>query len=230
MHKVERNKPPEGLEEKSIEFNKELNKETNITKVWEQFTGTKLKKQTLNQLKEMFKGCCAYCEGEYDDTSYGEIEHFKPKSSYPELMFEYNNMNLACRICNTNKKEKFDDKLINPTVENPEEHLRYQTYLLKPLDERGKLTIDTFDINNKERLNKRQKIYDNINNRMLLAKKWLNSLETNNTNSRNMLKDFIELTIKETEPMFENGFVFCTMNKHNFQNDIEDLKKILKKL
>lgn len=230
MHKVERNEPPEGLKEKSIEFNKEFSNETDITKAWGKFTGTKLKKQTLNQLKEMFKGCCAYCEGEYDDTSYAEIEHFKPKSLYPELMFEYSNMNLACQICNTNKKEKYDDKLINPTVEDPEEHLRYKTYILKPLDERGKLTINMFDINSEERLNKRKSVYDEVNKRMLLVNKWLNNLEPDNINSINMLKDLIKSTIEETEIMFEDGFKFCTMNKHNFQKNIEVLKEILKKL
>lgn len=41
---------------------------------------------------------------------------------------------------------------------------------------------------------------------------------------------FIKSTIEETELMFKNGFKFCTMNRHNFQKNIEDLKKILKKL
>lgn len=63
----------------------------------------------------MFKGCCAYCEGSYEGTSYPQIEHFKPKSLYPELMFDYNNMNLACQMCNMTKLGKYDEKLINPT-------------------------------------------------------------------------------------------------------------------
>lgn len=230
MHKVERNEPPEGLKEKSIEFNNQLNSQTNIAKEWERFTGTKLKKQTLEQLNAMFKGCCAYCEGEYDATSYGEIEHFKPKSLYPKSMFEYSNMNLACRICNNNKKEKFDEKLINPTVDNPDNHLRYETYLFVPIDEKGKFTINLFDINSKDRTNKKEGLYNGIKDRMLLIKKWLDKLDTNNSKATEMLKDFIYNTIKEVEPMFNNGFEFCTMYRHNFQKDIEYLKKKMQEL
>lgn len=230
MHKIERNEPPEGLKEKSIEFNKELNNETNITTAWERFSGTQLKKQTLKQLKEMFQGCCAYCEGEYNCTSYGEIEHFKPKSIYPELMFEYGNMNLACKICNNIKREKFDEKLINPTVDNPEEHLKYDKYLIEALDERGIFTIDMFDINSNDRINKKKELYDKIKDRMILIKKLLDKLEDNNDNATEIVKDIISETIEEVEPMFKNGFEFCTMYKHNFQKDIEYLKKKLKEL
>lgn len=230
MHKIIRNEPPEKLKEKSIKFQKELNSKTDIKKAWNNFTSTNLKKQTLEKLNEMFEGCCCYCEGEYDVVSYGEIEHFKPKSIYPELMFEYDNMNLACQKCNNNKKEKFDDKLINPTFDDPEKHLRYETYLLIPLDERGKITIDMFDINSEERVNRKEKLYTDINERLLLINKWLDKIDNNNNAQIEFIKEMIECTIQEVEEKCKAGFEYCTMYKHNFEKEVKVLKKILEKM
>lgn len=125
MHKIQRNAPPDKLEEKNIEFNKRndyTSKE--IENAWKSFSTSKLKKETVEQLEKMFAGCCAYCEGEYTGTSYPHIDHFKPKSLYPSLMFDYSNMNLSCEVCNKEKRDIDDIRLINPTVDAPEEHLK----------------------------------------------------------------------------------------------------------
>ncbi len=232
MHKVERNKPPEGLDKKLIEFNKSLDniQKNTIANSWTSFTRSKLKKQTLEQLNKMFKGCCAYCEGEYEDISYGEIEHFKPKSLYPELMFDYNNMNIACSKCNKNKGEKFDEKLINPTIDNPEEYLKFDEYMLTALDERGTVTINILDINNKGRIKKKIEGYNAVRDRIKFVNMEIEKLEKGNKNARKIIKDIIVHTIKEIEEMFEEGFEFCTMYRHNFQKDIEYLKKKIKEL
>jgi uncharacterized protein (TIGR02646 family) len=79
-------------------------------------------------LKSMATGRerCMYCE----DSAATDIEHFWPKSKYPERAFSWANYVLACSGCNSNsKREKFplDEAgaplLIDPTVEDPREHL-----------------------------------------------------------------------------------------------------------
>lgn len=77
-------------------------------------------------LKEMFGGKCAYCESHLTHISYGHIEHFKPKSSYPKDCFNWKNLLLGCEICNGTqyKSTHFplaneDGPLVNPTVEDP---------------------------------------------------------------------------------------------------------------
>ncbi|WP_224240151.1 HNH endonuclease family protein [Hyalangium gracile] len=67
-----------------------------------------------------------YCE----DSAGTDIEHFWPKSEYPEKAFSWTNYLLACSGCNSNhKREKFprDEAgaplLIDPTVEDPRTHL-----------------------------------------------------------------------------------------------------------
>src|SRR5436305_1765091 len=46
---------------------------------------------------------CAYCQALASD-SRGDIEHFRPKSVYPWLMYDFANYLLGCRVCNSNRK------------------------------------------------------------------------------------------------------------------------------
>lgn len=116
--------------------------------------------------------------------------------------------------------------------EEPKEHLKYEAYLLTPLDDRGLITIEIFDINNTERIENKLKGYETINSRMQFIKSNLDKIDLKNKNSEvnKLIKEMIEFTIGEVEPWFENGFEYCSMYRDNFENDINDLKKILKKL
>ena len=67
-----------------------------------------------------------YCE----DSAATDIEHFWPKSQYPDRAFSWDNYLLACSGCNSNeKREQFpldaagQPLLIDPTVEDPRDHL-----------------------------------------------------------------------------------------------------------
>ena len=66
-------------------------------------------------------------------------------------MFDYNNLNYACPKCNINKGTKYDEKMINPSVEDPEKHIYFKGDLAKAYDERGQIMIDVLDLNNSER-------------------------------------------------------------------------------
>lgn len=89
--------------------------------------------QVKDALKTMFRRKCAFCESTVTHVSYGDIEHFKPKSLYPNLCFDWNNYLLSCSICNgkSNKGNKFplEDEggpFINPTIENPDDFFRFE--------------------------------------------------------------------------------------------------------
>lgn len=69
---------------------------------------------------------CMYCE----DSAATDIEHFWPKSRYPEWAFTWANYLLACSGCNSNhKREQFPldvsggPLLIDPSAEDPRDHL-----------------------------------------------------------------------------------------------------------
>ncbi len=60
-----------------------------------------------NLRKESFDKC-AYCEGVTATVAHGDVEHFRPKSSYWWLAYCYDNYAFACQICNQSfKGDKF---------------------------------------------------------------------------------------------------------------------------
>lgn len=81
-------------------------------------------------LAEMSNGLerCMYCE----DSEGTDIEHFRPKASYPNDAFSWPNYLLACTRCNSNyKRTRFpldpsgNPLLIDPTVDEPSTHLAF---------------------------------------------------------------------------------------------------------
>lgn len=102
---------------------------------------------------------CMYCESDVTTTQYGDIEHFRPKSRYPELEFDWNNLGFACRTCNHKKLAKFDEDTpyIDPYSENPNEFFVFFGPLIRPLhaSERAALTINDIGLNRPELIEKR---------------------------------------------------------------------------
>ena len=66
-------------------------------------------------------GKCAYCESKFRHISYGDIEHVVPKSEDPSKWFNWENLTVACDVCNTNKSSAPVDgeTFIDPYCVNP---------------------------------------------------------------------------------------------------------------
>ncbi len=83
--------------------------------------------------ESMFNGKYAYCESQILHIDYGHIEHFYPKSKYPEKAFDWENLLLACGVCNgiNQKGDNFpidnnDPLLINPCEDNPDAYFTFE--------------------------------------------------------------------------------------------------------
>ena len=50
-----------------------------------------------DELSRRFHGTCGYCE----EAGHGEVDHFKPKSKCPQLVYEWSNWVFACHTCNS---------------------------------------------------------------------------------------------------------------------------------
>lgn len=92
---------------------------------------------------------CMYCE----DSAGTDIDHFRPKSDYPERSFTWTNYLLACSYCNSNaKRNEFplapdgSPLLVDPSVEEPSNHLVLSLASGKyiALDDKGRETIRVF--------------------------------------------------------------------------------------
>ena len=85
------------------------------------------------------KAKCIYCESYVDVTCYANIEHYHPKSIYPEQTFCWENLFVGCTVCNT-PKNNFDtgrDPFVHPICDNPEDYLTFEDIMYAPRYKEG---------------------------------------------------------------------------------------------
>ncbi len=104
-------------------------------------------------------GKCVYCESKILHISFGDIEHILPKSELPEKCFEWSNLTLACTVCNNKKRDFYDEQnlLIDPYIDNPDEHFYYAGPIIFNLTDRGNLTKIKIDLNRPDLMENRIK-------------------------------------------------------------------------
>lgn len=56
-----------------------------------------------SDVDRVFFSLCAYCE----ELCRGEVEHFRPKSRFPQLVYEWSNWVFACHDCNHLKSDNW---------------------------------------------------------------------------------------------------------------------------
>ena len=56
-----------------------------------------------DDLSEQSHGLCAYCE----EVTQGEVDHFRPISKFPHLVYEWFNWVFACPYCNRSKSNRW---------------------------------------------------------------------------------------------------------------------------
>lgn len=119
-------------------------------------------------LKTEAHGKCMYCESHIGHVTYAHIEHYRPKGRnfFPELTFDWQNLGLACPVCNTNKGTKFDSSapFINPYSDDPSTHFRAEGPFVHPIpgDTRAEITELELDLNRAELVERRQERLKNL--------------------------------------------------------------------
>jgi uncharacterized protein (TIGR02646 family) len=95
-------------------------------------------------------GKCAYCEAVIADVAAPHVEHIKPKSIFPELVVDWDNLTVACPACNTRKGFYYSAAapLLNPYMENPSDHLDFvgPAVMGKVGDDLGQITVAKLDL------------------------------------------------------------------------------------
>lgn len=132
MIAVKRTDSPKILKRKSAEWTTKNLLSANTKEQHSKAENKYRHKEIKEALCVMFHGKCAYCESKITHVDYGHIEHYRPKSKFPELTFDWSNMLLACGVCNGSghKGDHFpeEDKngpLVNPCDEDPSQHFSF---------------------------------------------------------------------------------------------------------
>jgi uncharacterized protein (TIGR02646 family) len=77
---------------------------------------------------------CCYSEVRINQESiYMEIDHFLPKSAYPNKVLEWGNLLPSCKACNMAKREHdpVREPIVNPFDEHPKEYFYFQGWAYK---------------------------------------------------------------------------------------------------
>lgn len=121
-------------------------------------------------LERETNGKCAYCESKIKHIEYGDIEHILPKikSARPDLYVDWDNLTLACEVCNrTYKRDYYDSKnpLVNPYLDNPDEYFLFIGPMItaRNNNKRGFLTEETIALNRSELIVRRSERLSSIN-------------------------------------------------------------------
>ena len=155
--------------------------------------------ETKENLKDLFKNRCAYCESHVGVSSHGAVDHFRPKYSainldggshegYWWLAYEWSNLYLSCEVCNRHKRNKFpvDGKraesfdslaeekylLIDPCHQDDifEAGFYYDNEgLIFARTERGLITIELLSLNRSELIVKRKSLIERLKTEFKLA-------------------------------------------------------------
>jgi 5-methylcytosine-specific restriction endonuclease McrA len=117
-------------------------------------------------------GKCAYCESKLLHIHHGDVEHIFPKSLDPKKTFEWENLTLACEICNQNKSalDPHIEFIVDPYNREPSDHLIFIGSLVYSRGTNfGTSTRSILDLNRAELAERREEhlerlmaIYENL--------------------------------------------------------------------
>lgn len=155
MIRVNRPSEPPGFLQQRKLWEKELQRGIDqpnpvpVTVIWRKIRQRKAMGMFAEALFTAFHHKCAFCESKTEHVSPLHIEHYQPKntSAFRVYMFDWHNWLVACMACNSNKGERFDicdDRLclLDPTTEDPGEHIDFLAAQIIPKTIRGKKTIE----------------------------------------------------------------------------------------
>lgn len=115
-----------------------------VDAAWHSRRSTKAIEAVCIALGAMASGLqrCMYCE----DSRGSDVEHLRPKATYPGHTFVWPNLLLVCADCNRQKNAAFDETMLDPTIDDPLDHLVLSIntgrYTTRDESKRGAATLD----------------------------------------------------------------------------------------
>ena len=170
MRYVKRTETPSSLslygEQWTRELLKQIAEKGSYAKVDAEYKEKYRQEDVKEALEKMYTGHCCYCESVIGISTYGRIEHLKPKSlvQFYEYTYDWNNMHWCCEVCNTSYKKakwNFQHPMLDPSLDDVKAYLRLnlQTGEYEEIDgnPRAKTTIEDTGLNRERLVRARQR-------------------------------------------------------------------------
>jgi uncharacterized protein (TIGR02646 family) len=154
MIRVHRGPEPEGFSDDAAEwlrqfYGQKATHQITANTFWSRVRKRRAMHRYAQHLYEAFQHKCAFCESKPEPTSSLQIEHYRPKSNtqFEDRMFDWGNWLSSCGRCNSNKWKHFPDCggqpcLIDPTSEDPADHIEFLRADALGKTSRGEKTIE----------------------------------------------------------------------------------------
>lgn len=146
---------------------------------------------------------CAFCESKPEESGNIEVEHFKPKSLYPDLAFDWNNFLPVCRKCNESKRDHDTGKepIVNPCLDDPETIFTYSFLNMVSIDDKNQIadrTIEICDLNSERLYEVRARLLKALCSYEKEVEAWFKEISTADTERKrisriNRLRDSLEI-------------------------------------
>jgi len=125
-------------------------------------------------IREDFNECCAYCllhELLTGGAENFELDHFKPKSQYPDLMYVYENIYYSCHPCNNIKHDSWPTdelhakgyRFVDPCHDDFSTHLTEVDGQWEPLTPAGDYSQERLRLNRKHLVQIRRMLVQMLN-------------------------------------------------------------------
>jgi uncharacterized protein (TIGR02646 family) len=166
MRQIQRKQLPKAQTEFLTKAQKEfLEQKPSTEAYWKKKRQHKSFKPILQTLEDMAgaRKRCMYCS----DSHGADVEHYRPKKTYPKLVFVWRNYLLCCSECGRNKGAQFPESngvpmLLNPCETDPWEHVDFDPALnlitarylsiTNNFSQIGQTTVDVLRLNAREDL------------------------------------------------------------------------------
>jgi len=115
MRGFTRSQSPECLTKKGLEWTNrwEPRLQNGQKLVWPQFELKRIDEILARHLRADTQAHCSYCDQIITyETADEQLDHFQPKSYYPELAFTWSNLFLSCTECNSEKRAQYSELLL----------------------------------------------------------------------------------------------------------------------
>ncbi len=178
------------------------------------------KKSVWNQeyikkaLMTMSNSKCCYCETKLQEDSKDlHIDHFKPKSLYPEDVIRWENLLPSCLACNRKKNDHnvVENQIINPVDMNPKDYLYFYKFRYESIADNkiGRATIECLELNRTSCGNITTKFSICITALNTLDSIYDNAIEAIEANSGKKIK-----LLKKQKGNFEDVLMLAKPDKH----------------
>lgn len=171
MKSVKRTQKPDSLNKNAAQWTQELlsqiKEKGSYAKVDDKYKNRYHQDDVKTALEKMYSNHCCYCESIIGISTYGRIEHLRPKSlpQFYKYTYEWDNLHWCCEICNSSYKKakwNFENPILDPSKDDIKLFLRLnlQTGEYEKINDnpRAKTTIEDTGLNRENLVKARHRI------------------------------------------------------------------------